>query len=375
MHGLVRGPACCAILVLVTAFQALADRIELKNGQRVEGVITQETDQGIVLNVSGGNITFKRAQVKAIVRSGQQENGALESAWRDKRFLEKDTVPQGLDALAALFRGLEARRRDAIAAGEGMSRADETLRRLELERTKVRDDLTAASSRLEKAAPEADPKGYNDLVALNNSLRAGLTRRQTDLENEMAERPKRMKAISDYLASLQTCSQSLAQVQASWKTTSPDPDAAQQFIGKAKSLLNGYAADFRQSGIQPTLHGNATLVSATINGRAVGSFIIDTGAEVMTMSRAFAETAGVPMTEDRPMNLVMADGRQLKAFGATLSSVKLGDIETRDVTAVILPNPPDEGIDGLLGMNILKTFLVRVDPATGRLHLEHFSPR
>lgn len=375
MNGLVRYAACCASLLFATALHAAADRIELKNGHRVEGVITQETDQNIVLNVAGGNITFNRAQVKAIVRSGQSDNIALESAWRDKRFLEKDTIPQGMEELAALFRNLETRRREAVAAGEGLNRSDETLRRLERERTKARDELVAANSRLENAKPEADPKGYNDLVASNNTLRAVLTRHQAGLENELAERPKRMKSISDYLASLQACSQSLARVQASWKSTAPDPGGTLHFLDKTRALLNDYAADFPKSGIQSTLRGNSTLVSATINGRAMGSFIVDTGAEVMTLSRAFAESAGVTLTEDRPMNMVLADGRQLKAFAANLASVQLGDIETRNVTALILPSPPDEGIDGLLGMNVLTSFLVRVDPATGRLHLEHFSPR
>lgn len=55
-----------AALILVLFSTSWADMVELKTGQRIEGTFKQATDTGVVIEVGGQLITFRREQVRAI---------------------------------------------------------------------------------------------------------------------------------------------------------------------------------------------------------------------------------------------------------------------------------------------------------------------
>lgn len=54
------------VMSLLTVAPVLADVVELKTGQRVEGTFKQATQAGIVIEVGGQTITFDREKVRAI---------------------------------------------------------------------------------------------------------------------------------------------------------------------------------------------------------------------------------------------------------------------------------------------------------------------
>jgi hypothetical protein len=55
-----------AVFVLIAASSALADVIELKTGQRVEGTLKQATPASVSVEVGGQTITFTGDKVRAI---------------------------------------------------------------------------------------------------------------------------------------------------------------------------------------------------------------------------------------------------------------------------------------------------------------------
>lgn len=90
------------------------------------------------------------------------------------------------------------------------------------------------------------------------------------------------------------------------------------------------------------------LVDGQINGSKV-TFLLDTGATQVAVPRGLAEKLG--LKRGAPITLITANGRAT-GHRTHLDNLRLGDIELRDVAALIAP-----GMDGdevLLGMSALK---------------------
>jgi len=90
------------ILFLSSCLQALADEVYLKKGGVIEGVITEQTDEYIVLQLMIGKVTLDLDQIKEIKEAGPEENQQLKQHWQNlikseerkfKAEVEK-TIPQ-----------------------------------------------------------------------------------------------------------------------------------------------------------------------------------------------------------------------------------------------------------------------------------------
>lgn len=289
----------CWLILLLLGVPAVADQIVLKNGHQIEGVIAEETPAAIVLTVSGGSITLKRSSVSAVIHAPPDQDTALETEWRERRYLDRANVPAGYETLAEQFRALDVLR---ARAGSGAN----------------------------------------------------------------------LIAVSEYLEGIQSCSQTLAKVDSAWPADS-QPETS-PFLRRVREQLRLAQADFLQAAIQPERRGNAFLVPVLLNGRTEARFIIDTGAEITTLSRDVATRAGLTRT-NRITQVGMADGTRMEAPVMQIDSLQLGALERKNAEAVVLAQPPDAGVDGLLGMNVLHAFLIQFDPRTGRLELETFAPR
>lgn len=115
------------------------------------------------------------------------------------------------------------------------------------------------------------------------------------------------------------------------------------------------------------------VVDAMLNGRVKASFILDTGASTMLLSRAVAGKLGIAINSSSRIILCqVADGRRVKGALTYLQSVKVGDMEAKDVEAVVLlEEAGGMGLgDGLLGMSFLNRFKFQVDYRKNILLLE-----
>ncbi len=92
-------------------------------------------------------------------------------------------------------------------------------------------------------------------------------------------------------------------------------------------------------------HYNA---SGAINGQPV-EFMLDTGATLVAIPAKLADRLG--LARGAPTQVRTANGTVI-AYATRLTSVRLGDIELRDVRAHI--NPGMDGDEVLLGMSVLK---------------------
>jgi aspartyl protease family protein len=106
-----------------------------------------------------------------------------------------------------------------------------------------------------------------------------------------------------------------------------------------------------EAGGAQTIRRNADghfYIVSEIEGRPV-LFLVDTGASMVALSRADAERAGIDTAALRFNRPIQTASGRSSAAGIRISSLRLGDLELRDVDAVVMA----EGSQSLLGMSVL----------------------
>ncbi|MFA4992457.1 MAG: retropepsin-like aspartic protease [Candidatus Omnitrophota bacterium] len=116
------------------------------------------------------------------------------------------------------------------------------------------------------------------------------------------------------------------------------------------------------------------MVATTLNKKVKANLILDTGASLIILSNKIAANLGINLNSDSatPVELIVADGRRIKAKMVVLDSVGVQDSEVKNIEAAILPEKETASIpeDGLLGMSFLKKFNFKIDQKNDKLILE-----
>jgi clan AA aspartic protease (TIGR02281 family) len=140
----------------------------------------------------------------------------------------------------------------------------------------------------------------------------------------------------------------------------------------ADSAQQPFADDLPQHEIPLTRRGNHYLVSAAINGLGQLALIIDTGASITTLSKERfrqIEHSGFRYLGTQLFNTPngMTQGEIYHA-----DSIQLGEIEIPDLEIAVLDFELSGGLDGLLGMNVLRNYRFEIDQDKELLYM---SPR
>jgi len=92
-------------------------------------------------------------------------------------------------------------------------------------------------------------------------------------------------------------------------------------------------------------------VSGFINGKKVG-FLVDTGATDVALSLEDAKRLNIRLHKKDRIDVRLAGGIKGEGWLTTLDSVRLGDIEIKNVTAIVIKSRQSSFV--LLGMSFLK---------------------
>jgi len=110
-------------------------------------------------------------------------------------------------------------------------------------------------------------------------------------------------------------------------------------------------------------------VEVVLGGERVQRMIFDTGASYVTLPGSVAREMGMtPGEANRVINLRIADGSTVAGRLMTLSSVRVGPFESRDVPCVVLPEEMASA-PALLGGSFLRDYTYEIDPGRGMLTL------
>ena len=148
-----------------------------------------------------------------------------------------------------------------------------------------------------------------------------------------------------------------------------DPALAGKLAAKISAYVKPAAFDYSHPAAPPSdatsvlIEGNRVLVPVTLSyrGHAVTStLMLDTGASVTAISEAVADRLGVEARDTHPALVTVADGRNVGSRWFVADSLAVGPKSLPDLRTAILPGSLP-GVDGLLGMDFLKTVRYHVN--------------
>jgi clan AA aspartic protease (TIGR02281 family) len=111
------------------------------------------------------------------------------------------------------------------------------------------------------------------------------------------------------------------------------------------------------------IKGNHVLVPVTLAygyHKTKVMLLLDTGASMITLHKQVADQLGI--NESQRAMMMLAGGQKIESSVATLSYVQVGPVTKKDIYACFIEyKGPDNGFQGLLGMNYLAGLEYQID--------------
>jgi aspartyl protease family protein len=124
------------------------------------------------------------------------------------------------------------------------------------------------------------------------------------------------------------------------------PTQAEVEIGGARRTLTLGAGPVRVAGggsggggreiVLTAGPGGHFMTAGAINGRAA-NFLVDTGATSVAMGQVDADRMGIDYKNSTRRGFAETANCRVPAYGVTLTSVRIGDVEVANVEAIVLP--------------------------------------
>lgn len=133
----------------------------------------------------------------------------------------------------------------------------------------------------------------------------------------------------------------------------------------------GQRAGTGRARLKVSSDASRVMCSPRIDGKAAGSFIVDTAASVVVLSRRVADRLGLVAAQ--PGIRVATAGGIRTVYPVVLDRVEVQGAVAPHVVAAISDELP-AGIDGLLGLSFLKHFEVHMDAQAGFLEMVSRAP-
>ena len=141
---------------------------------------------------------------------------------------------------------------------------------------------------------------------------------------------------------------------------------------KAKKIGEGRVT--KQIDIVREPGGKGIIVEVLLNNSVKVSLVLDTGASIIALSRKAGEDLGMDLSDTKKdvMEMRLADGSITMAKAIILDSVKIQDVEVKNVmAAIMLDQVRTIGVtEGLLGMSFLSKFNLKTDLKNMKMSLE-----
>jgi clan AA aspartic protease (TIGR02281 family) len=117
--------------------------------------------------------------------------------------------------------------------------------------------------------------------------------------------------------------------------------------------------------------GNHYLVEVQLNGRSMATLMIDTGASITSLSQdSFTTLASISTYAPLGSRLFNTANGVTPGEVYRAKTLQLGTTLLSGVSIAVLPYEQQDGIDGLLGMNVLRAFRFEIDQDAAVLYLQ-----
>ncbi len=135
------------------------------------------------------------------------------------------------------------------------------------------------------------------------------------------------------------------------------------------------AVDSKEIQVRRDTESRGILVETLLDEKVKALLVLDTGASVVVLTKRVGEQLGIKSDDTRKngiVTLTLAGNRKIEARMTVLHSIKIKDVEVKDVlAAVLLEDFINPGFkDGLLGMSFLSQFNLKIDLKDMKMSLE-----
>lgn len=358
------------ILGMVTTRSITADTVYLKSGGKVEGIVVEENDQKVVVDLGFGKTTVERNKVERIVRSEKAENATRKSQWKKKLVLHGRFVPTRCQPLVAPLKKLERLRSETLRRKRELRRIEAGLAMTQNTTKQLDDACESISSKLKATSPRENVEKYNHLVKnLNTQVVARMEAQKQAYQftEEIAKGNHHFPPYSNELDNYDKLAKETYQELRSSGLSKEE----KAFFSQLHERLAVLKADIQTTVIRvPPRRGNHLVLNVIINKTVTTRLLLDTGASSICLSRKIADQLELNLSSAETIDACLADGTKVSAKSVLLEQVQLNDAIETNVPAVILNEPPGKNLDGLLGMSFLKHYKINLDTNAGKLTLK-----
>jgi clan AA aspartic protease (TIGR02281 family) len=344
----------------------------LRNGKKFEGIVKNETPAVVTIDIGLGTISFNRDQVATVERS---ETQSIEEIWQREFITRGKFVPEGLNDLAEKFSALESSRTNAAGARTENARIQRRRTELFNEINTIQNEISAIAAQFQVIVPENNVQKYNALVKQQNRLASRAVLIKDTLQKDNDQSSANLEIISAYMRQLADFKEELTLKKSAAKDRVRDPGSQTAvFFSSIEQRIEQYSTEFQQIEVPHQGARDHMLVTVRINDRIDGLFLLDTGATYVTLSNEMAKSLGLGLSGKNNVSVSLANGSNVAAQPVILDSMQAGDARVNGVIAMVFPESPHDGLDGLLGMSFLREFTIQLDPVNKKLVFQKFAP-
>lgn len=346
------------------AAPALADVVYLKNGNRMEGVITSASKEKITLDFGYGSTIIDKTEIERIEKAKKAAADQDGAQLRRRRYETGAAVPEGAEKLDELYHKAQSLREQALDARAQERDLAEEAAGIQQELPDLKETYRQASNDLQRFNAGSDPRGYNEQIGKINQ--AGVKIQADEMRVQEIDRLKteaqgKVHAYIDSYRALDDYASKEGKA-----VLAQQGDYAEWLRGELQAM----AADFHRQAVGVEKFGNSLIVSVLLNGKIPARLLVDTGASTTLLYKEIStQLALPPEAVVGTSRSTIADGRTLNGTVVRLDSIAVGQSIARGTLASVVPIT-GQGFDGLLGMSFLGRFITRVDAANGKLILE-----
>lgn len=361
-------------LLLLLATSARADTIHMKNKRILTGVIKEESDTAVVVDIGIGKVTILKSDIESIEKAGTEEQKELVTDFK-KREIEKGTfIPPGLEDIANRYQELKRDKNKVDVERSQFASLKKEFNEKKEKFNSLLSTFNAKNQELRNLDPNRDVKYYNKVVSDVNSLNAKLALLSDELLKLNDKYPLYSQAVQktiikykDSLVSFKTYFEKESKA-AKGKELTGDEVCFYDTIGETIANLE---KSLRKDSIALVKSSGNLVVEVKLNDTVMCLMAVDTGASLVTISRNVANQLEIDFGGGRnEIEMLLADGSKAKARIVNLKSVAVSNSRVENILAAVMDSPPGPGIDGLLGMSFLDNFSVKIDSVNNTLILE-----
>ena len=353
---------------------AAADTVKLKNDGSLTGVIKQEDEASITLQIGMGTMKIQKSEIESIRKAGEKENDALEGSFRRAGIKRGTFVPPGMEEMAQKLKDISGSRK---IVDEAKSRLDSLKQRLDADSNKfrsLRSDFDKKNAEIRGMDPKSDVQRYNGLITELNMASVKISALSEEL-NKMNPRLSEYqsaywKAITGYGNEIGDFGIYLDKTAEALEKRGMADDESLYLETVRKSLAD-LLKGLNRDAVAVSKGDHGMTVKAVLNGEVTCLLAVDTGAAVVVITKSIADRLEInPNDSQEDVQFTLADGSIIKSKVVKIKSIRVGNSTVHNVAAAVTDKPPGSGMDGLLGMSFLNNFNIKMDVANGKLILE-----